>query len=146
MSSATNQDADQLRLLSIFHFVVAGLTGLMSCFPIFHLAIGLVMLTGGIGPGPHANGEGLPAGRGDAIAGVMIGGVFVALASLIIACGWLLAIAIFFVGRNLARHRRYMYCLTVAAIECLMMPFGTILGVFTIIVLMRPAVKEMFQQ
>ena len=32
----------------------------------------------------------------------------------------------------------------VAAIACMFMPFGTVLGVFTIIVLMRPSVKERF--
>jgi hypothetical protein len=31
-----------------------------------------------------------------------------------------------------------------AAIACMLMPFGTVLGVFTIIVLMRPSVKELF--
>ncbi|MBX3411238.1 MAG: hypothetical protein KF708_00870 [Pirellulales bacterium] len=30
--------------------------------------------------------------------------------------------------------------------ECLWFPFGTILGVFTLIVLMRPAVKAQFLQ
>jgi len=32
-----------------------------------------------------------------------------------------------------------------AAIECIFMPFGTVLGVFTIVVLARPSVKEMFE-
>jgi len=31
-----------------------------------------------------------------------------------------------------------------AGVECMFMPFGTVLGVFTIIVLMRPSVKEIF--
>ena len=31
-----------------------------------------------------------------------------------------------------------------AGIECMFTPFGTVLGVFTIIVLMRPEVKTMF--
>ena len=33
-----------------------------------------------------------------------------------------------------------------AATMCLFMPFGTVLGVFTIIVLMRPSVKPLFDQ
>jgi hypothetical protein len=33
-----------------------------------------------------------------------------------------------------------------AAIACLFMPLGTILGVFTIIVLIRPNVKALFEQ
>ena len=47
-------------------------------------------------------------------------------------------------GRELARHGGYTYCLIVAAIECLFMPFGTALGVLTLIVLMRPSVKAQF--
>jgi hypothetical protein len=31
-----------------------------------------------------------------------------------------------------------------AGIECIFMPVGTVLGVFTIIVLMRDSVKELF--
>jgi len=34
----------------------------------------------------------------------------------------------------------------VAAVECIFMPFGTVLGVFTIIVLNRPSIKALFQQ
>jgi hypothetical protein len=32
----------------------------------------------------------------------------------------------------------------IACIECLFMPFGTILGVFTLIVLSRESVKKLF--
>jgi len=39
-----------------------------------------------------------------------------------------------------------MFCFVVACIECLFMPFGTVLGAFTIIVLMRPSVKNLFAQ
>ncbi len=39
----------------------------------------------------------------------------------------------------------YTYCLVVAALECLFMPFGTILGVFTIVVLMRHPLKALFE-
>lgn len=37
-----------------------------------------------------------------------------------------------------------MYCLVMAGIECMFMPFGTVLGVFTIIVLMRESVQKLF--
>ena len=47
-------------------------------------------------------------------------------------------------GRSLARHRRYTFCLVVAAILCLFVPFGTLLGVFTIIVLVRSTVRARF--
>jgi hypothetical protein len=37
-----------------------------------------------------------------------------------------------------------MFCLVMGGVECLFMPFGTVLGVFTIIVLMREPVKQLF--
>ena len=38
-----------------------------------------------------------------------------------------------------------MYCLVMAGVESLFFPLGTVLGVFTIIVLFRKSVKEMFE-
>jgi hypothetical protein len=47
-------------------------------------------------------------------------------------------------GRFLAQRVYYTFCFVVAALECIFVPFGTILGVFTIVVLQRSTVKEMF--
>ncbi len=130
------EDDNHLRLLSIFHYVVAGITALFGCFPFIHLTLGIAMLTGA-----------LPQNRpGDQEAMTFIGGMFVVIAAIIIACLWTLAAAMFFAARMLAAHRHYTYCLVVAAIECLLMPFGTVLGVFTLIVLTRPSVKADFGQ
>ena len=43
-----------------------------------------------------------------------------------------------------ARRRDGNEALIVAGLECMMMPFGTVLGVFTIIVLLRPSVRQLF--
>jgi hypothetical protein len=47
-------------------------------------------------------------------------------------------------GRLLQRQRGYNFCVFVAAVSCIQMPLGTVLGVFTLIVLLRPSVKELF--
>ena len=39
-------DEDQLRLLSIFHYVVAGIAGLFSLFPVFHIVMGAMIVSG----------------------------------------------------------------------------------------------------
>jgi len=36
------------------------------------------------------------------------------------------------------------FCLVMAGAECLFMPFGTVLGVFTIILLLQEPVKQLF--
>ena len=52
----------------------------------------------------------------------------------------------FLAGRYLSQQRHYTFCLVMAAVACMFMPFGTVLGVFTIIVLVRESVKELFAQ
>jgi hypothetical protein len=129
-----DQDAEHLRLLSIFHYVVGGMAALFACFPLIHLAIGIALVSGALNPGP---GQQPPP--------AFVGWFFIAIAAVFILVGWSIAIAILLAGRFLAGRTHYMYCFVVAAIECLFMPFGTVLGAFTIIVLNRTSVRSLFQ-
>jgi hypothetical protein len=124
-------DSEHLKLLSIFHYVVGGLAALFSLFPVFHLVIGIAMVTGRL----DHNDE--PGAR-------LFGWFFVVLAAGMIAIGLACAVGIVLAGRFLARRTYYLFCLVMAAVECLFIPFGTVLGVFTILVLQRPTVKAMF--
>jgi len=49
-------------------------------------------------------------------------------------------------GYFLSKKRNHMFCLVMAGVSCIFMPFGTVLGVFSIIVLSRPSVKELFNK
>ena len=122
-----NRDEEHLKLLSIFHYVVGGIAGFWACIPLIHLCIGIAMLVGAIDNAP-----------------AFIGLMFVVMAAVSITLGWTLAVCIIIAGRLLAKRKRYIFCLVIAAISCMFMPFGTVLGVFTIIILMRPSVKELF--
>lgn len=122
-----NQDEQYLRLLSIFHYVVGGLAAFFACIPLIHFCIGVAMLTGAIDDAPG-----------------FVGLMFVVMSIVAITIGWIFAVCLIVAGKSLAKRKRYMFCLVMAAISCMFMPFGTVLGVFTIIVLMRPAVKELF--
>jgi hypothetical protein len=127
------RDEEHLRLLSIFHYVVAGITALFGCFPIFHLVFGLLFL---FAPGLFdEKGGGPPA---------LFGLFFVVIALFIMAMFWTLAVVIFMTGRFLAARKHYLFCLVVAGIECCFGPFGTVLGVFTIVVLVQESVKALF--
>ena len=121
------EDEQYLKLLSVFHYVVGGLAACFACIPIIHLAIGIAMLVGAIDDAPE-----------------FVGALLVVIAMFAMLIGWTLAVCIIVAGRCLAKRKRYMFCLVIAAISCVFMPFGTVLGVFTIIVLMRPSVKELF--
>jgi hypothetical protein len=126
----TPQDAEHLHILSIAHYVMAGVMGLVACFPILHLVIGIGILA---------------SARENIDQAAGVGVVFVALAGMFILAGWTLAACIAYAGRNLARRERHMFCLVVAGIEaCTCVPLGTVLGVLTIIVLLRSTVKAAF--
>ncbi len=135
-----NQDLEHLRLLSIFHYVVAGLTALFACLPVFHLIFGLVML---FAPGTFEHGHHGPPN--DPAILRLVGAILTFVAALLILGGWSLAVCVLLAGRFLSRRRHYTFCLVIAALLCMITPFGTILGVFTIIVLVRPTVKLLFE-
>jgi hypothetical protein len=128
-----NPDEDHLRLLSIFHYVVGGLAALFSLFPAIYIVMGLVFI---FGAGEFEEEGGPPP--------EFMGWFFVAIGAVMMAIGLGIAGCIIGAGRCIARRRRHLFCLVIAGIECLFMPFGTVLGVFTLIVLLRESVKEMF--
>ncbi len=43
-----------LNLLSIFHYVIAGIGGLSACLPILHLVMGILLVMAAL-PGPEAS-------------------------------------------------------------------------------------------
>ena len=130
----SRQDSEQLRLLSIGHYVVAGLEALSGLFPIFHLAIGVWMLTS---PEFQRQKDGPPA--------ALFAGMFIVFAAGWMILSWTMAICLVLSGRYLKQRRRRLFCLVVGTVSAMMcMPFGTIVGVFTIIVLIRPPVVAAF--
>ncbi len=134
-----NDDGQHLRLLSIFHYVVGAMIAFFACVPIIHLVIGIIFLVAPqVLEGPHPQQHLPPEGA------VFIGLMFTVIAAMLILFGWCFAVCVIVAGRSLARRRRYTFCLVTAGILCFFMPFGTVLGVFTIIVLMRPSVKGLF--
>jgi hypothetical protein len=225
-------DAEHLRLLSIFHYVVGGLSALCACFPFIHLAIGIGIVSGAFNelrkgsPGYDLrlmstvnDVNGIPtegknliivaavnrvlhfrifdgdgkvvvdtdekrlteqarpiedlrkqleslwpphvlttSERGRLITAVtsivgqtsspppeFIGWFFIVLATTFIIFGWIYAICMLAAGRLLWRRRGYTFCLAMAGLSCANMPLGTCLGVFTLVVLLRPSVKVLFE-
>jgi hypothetical protein len=88
-----NQEAEQLRLLSIFHFIVAGLAALFSFFPLIYSILGGFLVYAAHHPGP-GNQEPPPA---------LVGWIFVVLGALFFVAGIAMAICIFAAARSLAR-------------------------------------------
>jgi hypothetical protein len=129
-----NQDQEHLRLLSIFHYVVAGLSALFACIPMIHVGLGLFMA---LAPEKMAS-------HGQAAPPAFLGWFFVVFGSCFILAGWTFAACVFAAGRCLAKRKRLLFCQVMGGIECIFMPFGTVLGVFTLLVLSRESVKPLF--
>jgi hypothetical protein len=124
------EDERQLDLLSTFHYIVGGIAALFACFPLIHVAIGLMMVFSDF------NGDAPPP---------FFGWLFVGLGGMFILLGWAIAVLIIIAGKKLRKRTSRTYCLVVGGLECLMMPFGTILGVFTIITLTKDSVRKLFE-
>jgi hypothetical protein len=130
-----NQDSQHLRLLAVFHYVVAGLAALFSLFPLLYTGMGAVFIWAARHPSRGQTGEPPPEA---------LGWIFVAGGCLFFLLGLAMAICILIAGRSLAKRKGYLFAFVMACVECLFMPFGTVLGVFTIIVLSRESVKAVF--
>jgi hypothetical protein len=129
-----SHDEEHLRLLSIFHYVVAGLAALFSFFPLMYAAMGAFMLYAAAHPHMQ-QGEPPPA---------FLGWIFICIGCFFWLVGETLATCILLAGRFIAGRRRYWFAFVIACVQCLFFPFGMILGVFTIIVLSRSSVKQLF--
>jgi hypothetical protein len=127
-----NKDLEHLRYLSIGFCINAGITALFSLLPLIHVTIGALIAFGSFGEGQNAP----PAFMG--LFFMVIGGTFIVL-------GMFIAILNFLAARFLAKQTKYMFCIVLGGVNCMFAPFGTILGVFTIIVLLRESVKELFE-
>jgi len=144
-----SQIKENIRLLSIFHYVVGGLTALIGCFPMIHLAVGILVVSVEIPPEmaaemakPDANRNTLPFSP--EVPQKIFGTVFIVIASILIVSFWTIAILIVIAGKRLAAYRSHTFCLVAAGISCLIFPFGTALGVFTILTLIKPEARELF--
>ncbi|QDU48376.1 hypothetical protein [Gimesia panareensis] len=62
---------------------------------------------------------------------------------------FLIGVAILFciilAGQSLARYESYEFCMLVAVFECLLIPIGTVVGIWTILVLRRESVRALFK-
>jgi hypothetical protein len=127
-------DTDHLKLLSVFHFVGAGLALLGMLFLLVHFAIFHAFF---------AN----PKMWQDQKQGPPPAELFAIVKWFYLLFGvWFLASMVLNVisGFCLCARKYRTFSLVVAAINCLHIPLGTILGIFTIIVLIRSSVRELY--
>ncbi|HEY8962065.1 MAG TPA: hypothetical protein VIM57_07635 [Luteolibacter sp.] len=135
-SPGQTQDDEHLKLLAIFHYVLGGLSFLATLGGVLYLFAGFfffqqaITTAGSTTPAPPAE----------------IGWIFAFIGGLVALFGVAIGVCLILAGRSLTARRNRTFCLVIAGINCLHFPLGTLLGVFTFIVLMRPAIAAQFER
>jgi hypothetical protein len=129
-------DAAQLQLLSVLHYVMAGFTALFSLFPVIYLVLGIAVLSGAM---PVDSSTASSPGEVQ-----LMGWVFTGLGTVFFLAMLATAGLVGYAGRCLAREQRHTLCMVAAGVCCMFMPLGTILGVFTLVTLTRTSVRQRF--
>jgi len=132
MNNQVNEDLSHLKILAICFYVKAGLTAMTALFFSIYIFFGVFIVAADI---PRKANEPPPE---------LLGGLVAGFGIVLMVIFFALAFLAFWAGRSLAKQKNYTFCIVIAALVCLSMPLGTILGVFTIIVLMRESVKAIF--
>lgn len=133
-----SEDESHLSGLAIGHYVVGGMMMLFACIPLVHTFIGLAVILGfeGMQKAIAEGSEGPPP--------EWFGWMFFLIGAAFFLIGQAVSVSVILSGRFLKQRKRYWYSFVIACIACTFMPFGTVLGVLTIIVLSRPSVKSLY--
>ena len=127
-------DAEHVRLLAIFHFVSAAFSLLGVLFSSLYLVLFQVIFSN-----PEAFAQSQQGAPPEEFVTLLrwFTGAFVVW--FLVSCVGNLLSGFFLRAR---RHRTFS--MVIAAINCLHIPLGTILGVFTLVVLGRESVRKMY--
>jgi hypothetical protein len=154
-SNQTSKDIEQLNLLSIFFYVLAGLMALAGLVFLFQIIMGAIIAASSIAPSTTVTVSpstfpGAPTSPPTTTTvpslgqPVSFGWIFVGIGALGLLVIETLAAFTFMAGRSLAKRERKTLVQIVAGILCLNVPLGTALGVFTFVVLSRASVAALF--
>jgi len=133
MPEMVDRDQEHLRILTLCYYLLAGCTALFSLLALLYVGFGAIMLSGLIPANQSSNSD--PR---------IIGYILTAIGTAAFLFGMGIAILYYLVGRGLQRHCWRVLCYVMAGLPCFYIPFGTAIGVCTILVLNRPDVKRLF--
>ena len=134
------RDADHLKVLSICHYVWGGVTALWSMCGLFYVFMGVAFAND-----PSAfNNSNAGSGAGNPPPSPFVGYMFMGMGTAIVLFGSLVGGLTIYSGRCIARRKGRTFSLVMAGINCLSVPVGTVLGVFTFMVLTRDSVRAVY--
>ena len=131
----TAQDESNLNVLGILFFVYAGLVGIGTLALSAFAVIPAMLISGAATGAKPAPGTPSP---------MLFGGIFAALFGLFALLLAVKCVVMILAGRALSRRQHYVLVMIGACAALLNLPLGTALGICTILVLQKPAVKAAF--
>lgn len=126
-------DDEHLRLLRIGYLTMGGVAVFTGLFGILYALMGFMIVH--LPMQPQQPGQPPPE---------VIAWFFAGFGLAFMLAAGTYALLSFLTARALRRHRARVLCYITAALSCLYIPFGTLLGVFTFIVLGRASVARLF--
>ena len=134
VSQQERVDQEHLKQLRLFHFIFAGLGILGLIFLLLHYSLMQVFFS-----------QAEQGAAQDPVLAIFMtyAGLFYGFGAITILAHSLLNLLS---GIYLKQHRHRTFSFVVAILNCLNAPVGTILGVFTIVVLQRPSVLELYNR
>ncbi len=145
------KDIKHLNTIAWVHYAFAGLNSLFLVLVLFYvLFVRFMLATDAIRIGFL-----LVTGAADDSIRILDGKIptslFVYSVSLAV-CGFLSllllagAVSNFYCGKFMAEQKHYMFCLIVTALTITSFPIGTAIGAYSLVILLRPHVKELFEK
>jgi heme/copper-type cytochrome/quinol oxidase subunit 2 len=127
-----NPDEQQLKLLATLHYVWAALQAFTGLIGVLFIAAGafiafMPQVAEAKNPPP-----------------AWFGAIFAGFGVMVVVLVEAMAVLTFLVARYLSRRTHHTYCMVMSGINCLSIPFGTALGIFTILTLQKPSVRATF--
>ena len=125
------KNKNYLQAIAIGFYVLGGLGVLIGLLPLMHIAFGIMIVTGKLQNHPSSADE--------------IAWLFILIGMVAMVVMETIAILLLYTGRCIQRRKRHLFCLVMSAVSCLASPLGTILGIFSMIMLTKPEIKAEFE-
>jgi hypothetical protein len=150
---------DRLRLLSLAYYISGAIGAAFVSFLLIHffLLLGFSFLPASQwnppvptpGSAQHASPSAIPSAspssnRGQAPPAIIFR-IVAGVIGLIIICGWTLGALTAYAGHCIKKRKHKLFIYVMAGINCIWIPYGTILGIATILLFQWPEVQAEFK-
>lgn len=124
------KDNEHLNILSLVYYITGAITMVKSLIFLIHVVLGIILVVIGASKEPEA---------------AVVGYILIIIGIMALLIGMTIGLLKVLTGHLLKKRRMKTLCIIIAVVTCLGIPYGTVQGIFTIIVLVRPSVDDLFK-